>query len=42
LNGAGGNNLAGGGGGGGGGGAGLIKAPATANLGTQVSPLATP
>lgn len=31
-----------GGGGGGGGGAGLIKAPATATLGTQVSPLATP
>ncbi|HEX7838221.1 MAG TPA: hypothetical protein VF469_12190, partial [Kofleriaceae bacterium] len=32
----------GGGGGGGGGGAGLIKAPATASLGTQVSPLSTP
>jgi hypothetical protein len=31
-----------GGGGGGGGGAGLIKAPATATLGTLVSPLATP
>lgn len=31
-----------GGGGGGGGGAGLIKAPATATLGTQVSPPATP
>jgi hypothetical protein len=30
------------GGGGGGGGAGLIKAPATANLGTNVSPAATP
>ena len=29
-------------GGGGGGGAGLVKAPATATLGTQVSPLATP
>jgi hypothetical protein len=32
----------GGGGGGGGGGAGLIKAPATANLGTMVSPPPTP
>lgn len=32
----------GGGGGGGGGGAGIIKAPATANLGAQVSPAATP
>jgi len=32
----------GGGGGGGGGGAGLIKAPATATLGTQLSPPATP
>jgi hypothetical protein len=31
-----------GGGGGGGGGAGLVKAPATANLGTQVSPPPTP
>jgi hypothetical protein len=31
-----------GGGGGGGGGAGLVKAPTTATLGTQVSPLATP
>jgi hypothetical protein len=31
-----------GGGGGGGGGAGLIKAPATANLGTKVSPARTP
>jgi hypothetical protein len=31
-----------GGGGGGGGGAGLVKAPATANLGTQVSPPASP
>jgi hypothetical protein len=36
------NGGAGGGGGGGGGGAGLIKAPATANLGTNVSPAATP
>ena len=32
----------GGGGGGGGGGAGIIKAPATANLGAQLSPSATP
>jgi hypothetical protein len=31
-----------GGGGGGGGGAGLVKAPGTANLGSQVSPAATP
>lgn len=31
-----------GGGGGGGGGAGIIKAPATASLGTQVAPAATP
>jgi len=30
------------GGGGGGGGAGIVKAPATANLGAQLSPLATP
>jgi len=37
-----GNNTNGGGGGGGGGGAGLIKAPATATLGTQISPAATP
>lgn len=35
-------NAATGGGGGGGGGAGLVKAPASAALGTQVSPLATP
>jgi hypothetical protein len=32
----------GGGGGGGGGGAGIVKAPATADLGTQLSPMATP
>jgi hypothetical protein len=37
-----GNTPMGGGGGGGGGGAGLIKAPATATLGTQISPPATP
>jgi hypothetical protein len=30
------------GGGGGGGGAGIVKAPATASLGLQISPLATP
>jgi hypothetical protein len=37
-----GNPGTGGGGGGGGGGAGLVKAPSTANLGSQVSPAATP
>jgi hypothetical protein len=39
---AGGSGNSGGGGGGGGGGAGLIKAPASADLGAQVSPPATP
>jgi hypothetical protein len=43
VNGTDGNNMnGGGGGGGGGGGAGHVKAPATATLGTMVSPAATP